>query len=495
MSRETLLARALDDVWTRQRGRVAIREGPRDLTFEELLRWSQAVCRALEPFVRAPGERVATVLPNSAEFVAAFAGIARLGAVVAPLHPGYREQELRYYLTDLAPAAIVAEPELAPAVAAVSSTLEPRPALLTISARGEPNVLEAGGGARRAIARAGGSPPLLQQYTSGSTGVPKRVVRTHANLLAELEVLRTAFEIDPEDRFVGLTPFSHVNGLVRTMLASMYVGARLYPLREFHRRRTLDLMTRERITFFGGVPSMFAILSQTPPRGGVDLSALRLVFSSSAPLSAVDRQRFQTVYGVMLRQLYGSTETGTISFNRQPTPGPGPQSVGPPLDGVRIAVVDGGGRLVAPGAEGEFVIQSPFAASEYLDNPRATQESFGAGGYASGDVGTVDPSGYLTIVGRKKLFINRGGFKVNPYEVEEAIRQHPKVSDVVVFGRPGPYAEEVVHAVIVTTAPCTPDEIVTHCRERIADYKIPARIEFRDGLPKSSTGKIIRYQV
>jgi long-chain acyl-CoA synthetase len=336
--------------------------------------------------------------------------------------------------------------------------------------------------------------PLLQQYTSGSTGVPKRVVRTHAAVLAELEALHQTLGTDEQDRFIGLAPFSHVNGLVRTMRSAMYVGATLYPVEEFRRREALELLTRERITFFGGVPSIFAILAQTPPRGHVDLSSLRVVFSSSAPLLPDDGRRFLERYGRVIRQLYGSTETGTISFNRDADAERDFASVGTPLPEVQVVVADERGQPQPPGKEGELVIRSPFAATSYLDNEAATRDAFREGWYLSGDLGRKDGRGCLTITGRRKLMINRGGFKVNPYEVEAAIKEHPGVGDVAVYSILGPQGDDLVCAAIVLTGPCTAEEIVAHCRDRIADFKIPARIEFRHSLPKSATGKILRGQ-
>ena len=343
--------------------------------------------------------------------------------------------------------------------------------------------------------RTADSAPLIQQYTSGSTGDPKRVVRTHSALHLELETLRTTFQTGEADRFLGVAPFSHVNGLVRTMMSSLYAGATLYPVAEFKRREILDLVTRERITFFGAVPQIFSILSQTPARSEVDLSALRIVFSSSAPLHPADSRRFHERYGIAVRQLYGSTETGTISFNRDPAPESSFESVGVPIDGVRVEVLDEKGQAVAPGVEGELSIASPFAASGYLDNEAATRGSFRGGAYFSGDLGTKDARGYLALTGRKTLVINRGGFKVNPQEVEAAIKEHPKVADVAVFAAKSPQGDELVCAVIVSSEACTTEEILAHCQQRIADYKIPARIEFRDALPKSATGKILRTKL
>ena len=470
--------------------RLAVRDARRDVTFESLRAESEALSRVLAPFVAVAGQRVALLLPNSAGFVAAFFAAARLGAVVAPLNPGYRAQELRYSLGDLDAAAVVTLPQHVAAVAAVLPELPRRPAIVAVTDGAAPEVVDAGTGRGGAITVRSGA-PLLQQYTSGSTGRPKRVVRTHEQLTAELEALRTAFGVGEGDRFLGLAPFSHVNGLVRTMLTSMHVGAALYPFAEFKRREVLDVITRDRLTFFGGVPQMYALLAETPARGAIDLHSLRVAFSSSAPLLPADANRFHATYGVAVRGLYGSTETGTISFDASDVPDAG--SVGRPLAGVRCTVVDERGAPVPAGQEGEIVVESPFAAGEYAGNPEATAEAFREGRYVTGDLGRVDARGAVTLTGRKKLLINRGGFKVNPYEVEDAIRSHPKVSDVAVVGKPGRHGDDVVAAYVV--ADCTPDEILSHCRERLADYKVPARVELRPALPKGPTGKILRGEL
>lgn len=488
-----VLSDALDSRWVRDGSRVAVREGDREISFRDLLRWSQALSRALEPTVQ-PGQRVALLLPNSGEFVAAFFAIARLGGVVAPLSTQFRSQELAYYLNDLDAVAVLTTSRFVERVTAITPRLERAPALFEVSLGQNARLLRPGPGGGHPV-QTTDSAPLIQQYTSGSTGVPKRVVRTHSDLHVELEALRMTFETGGADRFLGVAPFSHVNGLVRTMMSAMFSGATLYPVAVFNRRETLDLIARERITFLGAIPQVFAILSQTPTRGEVDLSALRIVFSSSAPLLAADNRRFRARYGIVVRQLYGSTETGSISFNRDPIPESCMASVGAPIEGVRVEVLDENGQALAPGLEGELAIVSPFAASGYLGNENATRESFQGGAYFSGDLGTKDTRGYLTITGRKRLMINRGGFKVNPYEVEAAIKEHPKVVDVAVFGARSPQGDDLVCAAIVSSETCTTEEILAHCRERIADFKIPARIEFRNTLPKSPTGKILRGQL
>jgi long-chain acyl-CoA synthetase len=488
-----LISEAFDEVCARAGARVAIRGGDRDLPFRELLHWTQSISRLLEPALREPGQRVALILPNSAAFVAAFFGIARVGGVVAPLSPRYRTQEILHYLNDLDATAVVGDFRFLQRARDLLPALKRTPAVLDVSGQAA-RLIERGQGPGQAL-RSGTSPPLLQQYTSGSTGVPKRIVRSHASVLAELEALRRTFDLSERDRFLGAAPFSHVNGLVRTMLTAMTVGAALYTVEEFRRREILDVLTRERITFFGGVPPMFVILSQTPVRGDEDLSALRVVFSSSAPLLPADNRQFHERFGVWIRQLYGSTETGTISVSRRPDPEECLESVGTPLDGVRVEVVDDSGTRLPPDHEGELVIASPFAAAEYLDNPIATAESFRHGRYFSGDLGRKSRAGDLILTGRRKLFLNRGGFKVNPYEVEAVIKQYPKVAAVAVFGVPGRHGDDIVCCCIVPSARCTTQEILAHCSERLAEFKIPARVEFREALPTTPSGKILRTQL
>lgn len=479
-----------DRVAARAGDRVAICEGDRPLSFRRLLEWSHAITRVLAPLVGEPGVRVALLLPNSATFVATFYGALRVGAVVAPLNPRYRSQELEYYLRDLDPVALVIDSASIPLALEVLSQLSRPPALLEASASGGISLVRQASAEHRAISQPD-SAPLLQQYTSGSTGRPKAVVRTHAALLRELEALQWVFQTSESDRFLGAAPFSHVNGLVRTMMASMHVGATLYPVEEFHRRYVLDLITREGMTVFGGVPQMFNLLGQTPRRGPVDLSSLRVLFSSSAPLLPHDNRRFFARYGMFVRQLYGSTETGTISVASDSNP-QSLTSVGAPLPGVRVEVVDPNGARVDRGEEGEISISSPFSATSYLDNSTATEKSFQGGFYRSGDLGTMDSQGHISISGRRSLVINRGGFKVHPYEVEEAIARHPSVREVAVYGAPSPHGDDIVCCCIVASAECSAEDILLHCQGRIAGYKIPSRIEFRASLPKTQTGKILR---
>jgi len=279
------------------------------------------------------------------------------------------------------------------------------------------------------------------------------------------------------------------------MMTSMFVGATLYPVPEFKRREVLEIITREKVTYFGAVPYMYVILAATPLRGEVDLSSIRIAFSSSAPLLPDNNRRFLAKYGIFVRQLYGSTETGTISVNIDPNVDECLESVGLPLEGMRIEVLDDEGKPRFTGQEGEVAIASPSAITAYDKNPEANAKSFRDGFYLSGDLGFKNERGYLTLTGRKKFLINRGGYEVNPVEVEQAIQSHPKIQEVVVLGAPTPHGDQMIRSVIVAHAPCTEAEIIEHCSSKIADYKIPSLIEFLDELPKSQTGKILRNKL
>jgi long-chain acyl-CoA synthetase len=201
---------------------------------------------------------------------------------------------------------------------------------------------------------------------------------------------------------------------------------------------------------------------------------------------------FREKFGVYVRQLYGSTETGSISVNTHAEPESTLESVGRPLPGVIVHIVDDRGRRLPPGETGEIVLRSPFAITAYASREPDHQAAFRDGFFRTGDLGRTDPDGTLYLVGRKTFFINKGGFKIDPREVEEVLESCPMVEEAVVVGVPSPYGDERVKAVIVRRGECTEADVVSACRGRIADFKVPSIVEFRESLPKSSTGKVRR---
>jgi len=238
------------------------------------------------------------------------------------------------------------------------------------------------------------------------------------------------------------------------------------------------------------VPFMFSMLAKTNFRRPPDFSSLRLCVSSSAAMPPKLNQQFHEKLGVYVRQLYGSTETGTISVNLSPNIERTLESVGTPIHGVRVDVFTEEGQRAAPGEMGEFAVKSPAAITGYENLVEVNKESFRDGYFFTGDLGRKDRDGLLYLVGRKKFFINKGGFKIDPREIEELLESHPSVEEAAAVDVPTALGDERVKAVVVLSGPCTEQEIIEHCRHKIADFKIPSVIEFRDSLPKSPTGKV-----
>jgi long-chain acyl-CoA synthetase len=483
------LPEMLAEVAEANASRPAVVQGGRVLTYAGLLRAAQAGAADLARRGVRPGQRVALLLPNSLDYVVAYFAASTAGAVVAPLNHHYQQSELRYFLDECDVRLLVAAHEFR----GLCETVVPqskRPAPVLWAEAWVADLLAARVAPPRVAITSGD--PVMHQFSSGSTGHPKRIARTHANLLFELDSLAQTLGLTTADRFLGVAPFSHVNGLTRSMLACLRVGGALYPAAQFDRHAVAALIERERLSVFIAVPFMFSALAQSNFRRPPDFASLRLCASASAPMPANLNRLFNEKFGRYVRQLYGSTETGTISVNLRPDIENSLDSVGTPIAGVHVAVFGDDGQPAPAGALGEFAVSSPAAITGYDNLPEVNRQAFRGGYFLTGDLGRRDADGMLTLAGRKKFLINKSGFKIDPREVEALLETHPRVLEAVVLGVPSPYGDERVKAVIVPVGPCTEAEIVAHCRGQIADFKIPSLIEFRASLPKTATGKVRR---
>jgi long-chain acyl-CoA synthetase len=278
---------------------------------------------------------------------------------------------------------------------------------------------------------------------------------------------------------------------MRSMMASLRAGATLYPVPKFERQAIAEMIQEHRISVFIGVPFMFGVMAKTNYGRRPDFSSLRLCISASAPMPPKLNRQFYEKFGIYVRQLYGSTETGTISVDLSPDIERSLESVGTPIAGVDVEIYSENSQRTPTDEIGEIAVKSPAAIKSYgsddFDN-----DAFRNGYFFTGDLGRRGQNGLLYLVGRKKLFINKGGYKVNPREIEELLESHPKVEEAVVVGLPTSFGDEKVKAVVVLSDPCTEKEIIEHCRGRVADFKIPSLIEFREALPKTATGKVRR---
>jgi long-chain acyl-CoA synthetase len=337
-------------------------------------------------------------------------------------------------------------------------------------------------------------------YTSGTTGRPKGAELTHANLLSNARAAAGLVDLDETTVALVVLPLFHAFGMTVMHNAVLAVGGSLVLVPRFQAPAVLQLLQHRRVTFLGGVPTMFMALLEADGASSSagDLSALRWCVSGGAPMPAPVMAEFEARFGVTLLEGYGLSETSpAVSFtvpDRPRTPG----SIGYPLPGVEVRLVDGNGAVVTgPDTAGEIEVRGPNVMKGYWRNPQATAEAIVDGWFRTGDIGMTDADGALRIVDRKKDLIIRAGYNVYPREVEGVLHLHPAVAQAAVVGVPDRRRGEEVKAVVTlkpgTTA--TPTEIVAFCRRHLASYKYPRVVEVRDSLPLGPTGKVLKNEL
>ncbi len=447
---------------------------------------------------------IALILPNCPEFVISFFATAKLNAIFLPLNPSFKEDEISYYISDSNTSAIITDLKRADICRNVISRLDKEIKLIVINDIDSSSIdfhdliVKRTDDYEKAVPYEG---DILYQYSSGSTGRPKRVCRTQKNLLYEGKNFTTTAKITAFDNILCIVPLFHAHGLGNCLLASACTGATLIFLEElvqnksplevpfvFRCPRVLELIQTEKVTILPGVPYIFRALAEIPK---IDLPTVRLCFSAGNFLAKNTFDKFTHKFGIPVRQLYGCTEAGSVSINLD-----GPEitydSVGLPVKNVEVKIMDGQGKEESCGLIGEIVIKSQALTSGYCNMPELNREAFKDSYFFTGDLGKKDKDGRLYIIGRKKIFIDTGGHKVDPLEIEDVIITHPKVREAVIVGTKGPDAGEIIKAVIVLKDKCKEDELLSYCKDKLAGFKIPKVIEFREEIPKSPLGKILR---
>lgn len=431
------------------------------------------------------GDAIAVGTGNSLDFVVGTLATFALGGVLVPLNPRFKPDELDVYVAASRPRAMIYAQALEAWVASAASAI---PVLARSCA-------ELGAG-KTFEPPEGFSPdsPAIHMFSSGSTGKSKRITRSQAQLMAEYHALARTVGLGSEERILCTVPLYHAHGFVNAMLAALMSGGTLVlPTQEFNARSTLRSLAEHGVTMYPSVPFMLKILADTRLAETLDLRALRLVISAGAPLPEAVAQQFWGRFGIPISQLYGSTETGAMTINLQHAADK-PTSVGRPMVGYEAEVRDEGGDSLGAGETGEIWFRSSAMTSRYDDLPEVTAQCFAAGWFFAGDTGYADGDGDLYITGRKKLMINVAGLKVDPLEVEAVISQHPAVAEVVVLGVAHNGYGEKIKAVIVPRmkGACSEAEVIEYAAARLAEYKLPKLVEFRDEVPRSPLGKILR---
>ena len=429
------------------------------------------------------GEKVCVFLPNSLALAVSVFSVARLGAVCVPIDSACGTEEMRRCLEFSKPALIVTDESFEQPMAAVSGGIK------TVSVTRDDFLGDA------PVDPLGNcfSDEAIYLFSTGSTGKPKCVARSHANMIALARNHTATVSWDSGDRILFSIPISHTYGL-GNFVSAVSVGACCYFLPKFVRKEVLEVLEKEQVTVFPAVPFMLETLARSASRGDYDLSRLKYVISAGAPLSEETFFSFHDTFGVYPRQLYGSSETGVMTINVAENIEEKRLSVGVPVENVVVRVVSETGSELPVGQVGETIIRSPSMTDGYVDSPEETEEVFVDGFYHTGDLGMFDSDGYLFIRGRKKLFINISGNKVDPFEVESLLMTHEKITEAAVIGALGSGGREEVKAFIVAGG-LTRRDVVDFCRGKVSDYKIPTKIEFLDELPRSPAGKVLRERL
>ena len=518
--------------------REAVKAAPDDtavLWFDRALSWKEIDERSdtLAVFLQesgfAEGDRLALYLQNHPAFLIGLVAAWKAGGCGVAINPMSKARELTYLLGDSGAVAVLCHDELYDQVVAgvvesgqtsVRSVVSVNP--LDEQSRDDERLFadvrrgdapEGTTALSRIIEEYAGREPRTRTpspddiavltYTSGTTGVPKGAMNTHANMAFNSSTYLRWMKLTSEDRVLGIAPLFHITGLVGHVGAAIAARCPLVLAYRFEPNVVLDTLREHRPTFTIGSITVFIALSSTPGVSKDDFSSFRLIYSGGAPIAPAVTDRFEKLSGHYIHNAYGLTETNSPTHcvpagSRAPVDeDSGALSVGVPVYDTVVRIVGENGEELAPGEVGEICSSGPQVIPGYWNKPEATAESLPGGELRTGDVGFMDADGWFYIVDRKKDMINASGYKVWPREVEDVLYTHPDVREVAVVGVPDEYRGESVKAYVSLNdgSSTTPEELVQFCKERMAAYKYPRHVDLMDELPKTTTGKILRRQL
>ncbi len=469
--------------------------GP-SLTYDRLRGAADGIAAALTARGIRPGATVAAALTNGPPIVAAFFGTARMRGAFAPLNSAYTLDEFAFYLNDILPAAVLLAPGTVPAARAAAARLGIPIIDLALDATGAAALDgEPAAGGVEAAAQAGDVALFL--HTSGTTSRPKGVPLTHANLAASAQNIRRWYTLGPADVSLCVMPLFHVHGLVFSTLAVLAAGGTVVVPERFSAGAFWPLVAKYRVTVVSAVPTILRTLLLRAADDGAPAAGehtLRFMRSSSSPLAASEMLRLEARFGVPVIEAYSMTEAAH-QMCANPLAGerrPGSVGVGA---FVEVTVLDEAGTELLPGSVGEVAVRGPNVSAGYHNNPTANVQAFANGWFRTGDYGWLDAGGYLTLVGRLKEIINRGGEKISPVEIDAVLNECPGVREAVSFAVPDEKYGDAVAAALVLAPETAVADVLVFARTRLAPFKIPSVIHVVGEIPKTATGKIQRRLV
>jgi acyl-CoA synthetase (AMP-forming)/AMP-acid ligase II len=476
---------------------VILPEDATAITYQDLAEQVDKTASLLRATSLAPGEAVAIILRNGLEYLVCFLAVTRARLVAAPLNPAYKADEFRFYLEDAGAKAVIGPAEAHP-VYEVARQLN----IPVWQTRREPAGkvrLEREGVAAPGVNTLDPPSPedvALFLHTSGTTSRPKGVPLTHANLMASANNIADHYLLTSTDTSLVVMPLFHVHGLIGATLATFRAGGTVAVPGRFSAGAFWPAVRAHRVTWYSAVPTIHQVLlsraeaDQAPPKSG-----LRFIRSCSSALAPATLAQLEERFSAPVLEAYGMTEAAhQMASNPLPPAVHKPGTVGRGSR-VDVGIMDEAGNLLPADTPGEVVVRGPNVTRGYHNNAEANAAAFTSGWFRTGDRGMVDGDGYLTLIGRIKELINRGGEKISPLEVDAALLAHPAVAEAATFAAPDPKYGEEVHAAVVLKAVATEVELQAHCRTLLADFKVPKVLYITKELPRTATGKVQRRHV
>jgi long-chain acyl-CoA synthetase len=441
-----------------------------------------------------PGDRVGIMLPNVPYFPIAYYGVLRAGGTVVPMNVLLKGREVKFYLEDPEAKLLFAWHDFAEAA---EKGAEEAGAEVILVKPGEFEQLLGDAEPVREVADRADDDTAVILYTSGTTGQPKGAELTHDNMLKNAEASQRLFGLSDDDVVLGALPLFHSFGQTCCMNACAVAGATMTFIPRFDPAKALEIIERDNVTLFAGVPTMYNAMLNSDAREQHDHSSLKLCASGGSAMPGELMRGFEKAFGCKILEGYGLSETSPVASFNHPDKERKVGSIGTPIEGVEMKLVDDDGNDVEPGEVGEIAIKGHNVMKGYWNKPDATEEAIVDGWFHSGDMAKIDEDGYFFIVDRKKELIIRGGYNVYPREIEEVLYEHEAVLEAAVIGvEDESMGEEVGAAVVLKDGQdVSADDLKAYVKDEVANYKYPRKIWFVDELPKGPTGKILKREI
>jgi long-chain acyl-CoA synthetase len=488
------LAQILIDSAQSDPDHVAVKLDDTELTYRQLEGATAHLAGLLAAHGVSRGDRVGIMLPNVPHFPVCYYGVLRAGGVVVPMNVLLKKREVAFYLEDSGAKLLFAWEGFADDAQAGADAAGTECILVKADEFVE---LVGGAEAITEVADTADDDTAVILYTSGTTGKPKGAELTHANLTRNAEASRGLFDLGSDAVVLGALPLFHSFGQTCGMNATLGGGGTLTLIPRFDPGKALEILQRDQVNVFQGVPTMYGAILHHPEHKQYDTSSLRVCASGGSAMPVELMRGFEDAFGCKVLEGYGLSESSPVASFNHPDRERKPGSIGTPIEGVEMQVVDDEGNEVPQGDVGEILIHGHNVMKGYWNRDEETTETIRDGWLHTGDIGKVDEDGYFFIVDRKKDLIIRGGYNVYPREIEEILYEHPAVREAAVLAIPhDEYGEEVGAAVALKDGEdAGEDELRDYIKEQVAAYKYPRRIWFVDELPKGPTGKILKREI